>query len=386
MVHNAYQRMKGKLLLRDIFTSVLLLISFSLCFLLIMNGLNIVHKVNMASNAKKGNAYKITIPMECVPLDEWTNVPREVNPSETINNLNIKKGNVELQGFGVQCGASFTQRGSTVYLKWMEDIPVALRSGRYPTPAELKEGRLITLIGSGLTEYAEMIDGAKSLKIEGEWYQVIGVLEDDTSSNVDERILLFYDCMHDALQYKFVEQLTSIQHEDALQYATNQTDAEESIEAFYQWMETHLEADYRSIEETFDGTDNETGEMLAKMNQRIVQVLLAFGLVNCIVISNIWIKKRKKEFAIRKALGGSMFHIGGMVLGELLRLAIGSMCISLIIQEIYQQLGQNVELSGIHVFRDVIYLLLGMLGCVLATLLVPMIQIAKISPIKEIRR
>lgn len=380
------KKIRGKLYIRDTLTSMLLILAFSLCFLLVCNGIDIGNQISKANKIKLSEQYMVQFPVVYEAIEASEN--QEVS-EESLNKLKIGVGNVLIEEVGLQCGNSFSYKNTTIFLKWTEKISAILETGRYPTEEDRRQAKNMVVIGNAMCPYVEEIKGEKYLKLEGEWYQVVGVLADNTASNTDERIFLFEDCVSDKIKRKAMQEITNSLRQTVLQYQSNQKEGvQEAVSALFEWLETHFEGGFELLESAEEEIEekNQIGNFIVRFNQIMVVILLLFSISNCIVISNIWIQRRRKEFVIRKAFGASLVYIGKLILKELFQIALGALLVSFIIQEVYYKILDNRGLYSNYRIQELGYIFLGMISCVVLTLFIPMLQIAKIKPAEELRK
>lgn len=116
---------------------------------------------------------------------------------------------------------------------------------------------------------------------------------------------------------------------------------------------------------------------------RVCAALLS--VFNCITISSLWIKRRRKEFFVQKAFGYTMGQIADIVIKYFFKLFIITGIITCILQVIlYQIMGKRGYFEHITLEGIAAILALMMIVFFLA-IIEPMIEINRINPARGIQ-
>ena len=377
---------------RDPVMSVLLVISLGLTFLLIFNGIEMGNQFVSAQEQKEQEHYKTEVKLryEVLEDDEEDDEPKTEKERQKnfLSTLDITTGNVILYERGVGIGNAFRQSEIYVMLASNEENTYQLDWGRFPTKEELAEQKKVVMIGKGMGKYTQQIEGKRMLLIEADYYEVIGEFADYTGRNADGRILLYYDSLTEIIKKRLYDQLEDPMNSYTFLYGTNQTEFTDSWESFYQWAVTNLDENLVVETENMEEEEKEENSMatvMVQFNPYIIAILVCFSVINCIVISNLWIQRRKKEFVIRKAYGQSLFRIGLQLLGEIIKFSVMATGLMLILQLCYNAIiGQKMYWYK-HIVSNLSYFLLLMGVVIVVVLILPMRKIAKINPAIGIR-
>lgn len=377
---------------RDPVMSVLLVISLGLTFLLIFNGIEMSNQFASAQEQKEQEHYKTEVRLRYEGLEEYEEGDESKTEKEKQKNflstLDITTGNVILFGGRVGIGNAFGESEIYVMLAANEENRYQLDWGRFPTKEELAEQEKVVVIGKGMEKYTEKIEGKIMLPIENDYYEVIGEFSDYTGRNADGRILLYYNSLTEKINKRLYDYLEDPTNSYTLLYGTNQIEFTDSWESFYQWavtnLDENLEVETENMEEE-EKEENSMATLMVQFNPYIIAILVCFSVINCIVISNLWIQRRKKEFVIRKAYGQSLFRIGLQLLGEIIKFSVMATGLMMILQLCYNAIiGQKMYWYQ-HIVSNLSYFLLLMGVVIVVVLILPMRKIAKINPAIGIR-
>lgn len=379
-------------LFRDPVMSVLLVISLGLTFFLIFNGIEMVSQFSLAQEQKKKEHYKTEVKLRYVGLDEYDRsddlAKKEKTWKDFLSLLNIDTGNVILYETGFGIGNAFGGSEVFIQLATNEENIYQLERGRFPTKEELAEQKKVVIIGIGMEKYTEQIEGKTMLRIENDYYEVIGEFSDCTGRNADGRILLYYEALTEVMKKKLYDQLEDPMNSYTLLYGTNGTEFSASWEYFYQWAVTNLNENLVPETENMDEVEREENSLatvMVQFNPYIIIILVCFSVINCIVICSLWIQRRKKEFVIRKAYGQSLFRIGLQLLGEVIKLSVVATGLMMILQLCYNAImGQKMYWYH-HIVSNFSYFILLISIVIIVILILPIRKIAKINPAIGIR-
>jgi len=161
--------------------------------------------------------------------------------------------------------------------------------------------------------------------------------------------------------------------------ASNYTDLKKELDYIYS-----LKNEYAFDIRTYEVEANDILELtVSRKMEKIYMIILAvFVLVNCILVSDIWIERRMNEFAVRKACGMGFGKILLTIIKQISPLLILSLVLSMIMEAIYI-LVTKTNIEKVY-WNDIIYLLVASVVMMIITLIIPMKKINKIKPAKAL--
>lgn len=117
--------------------------------------------------------------------------------------------------------------------------------------------------------------------------------------------------------------------------------------------------------------------------------LTLIAVINCMIVSYLWIYLKRKEISLRKALGASHLNLFAFLYRQLLICALFAEVISLIIQWLLSKLANTIlDATSYDItlnYADFLIGLLLTLAVALITSLIPFIHTLKIAPAKALK-
>lgn len=296
--------------------------------------------------------------------------------------LYVTKGNVFFV-FSAMVGNGYSF--APVYMVAVSNEPLAeeLKEGRFPTDNEIENGQNCVVIGEGLKRLTEETKEGVTLKIDGVSYDVTGTLKDTTGDGMDNRVLVFQNCLATASVKDF-----DGSHSYFVKYGSN-VEEELQTDGLLEWMhgflpDSKIEASVEDEIRTMDGTKMLVS-IVYQYTQFVMYGLFTLCMIGCLIVSSIWIKRRKKEIMVRKALGSSVINIAGVLLRDLiimLGIAVVLCFMFLLLQSLYSK--ENWFCDE-YIFHNLGYLIVSILLMVSCSLIRPIYMVYKISPVEGTR-
>ena len=122
-----------------------------------------------------------------------------------------------------------------------------------------------------------------------------------------------------------------------------------------------------------------------KMNKFFLYITFGFSLLNCVVISDIWIKRRYKEFVIKRTFGFDMWDIIVNLLKDLLLYCSMATMIAFVAQILYSYVTGKNSIRIEYMVDNMISIAGCMVIIILITVAIPIIRIRRITPATQIR-
>lgn len=375
-----------KLLLEKNYTTILLVVGFVLSCFVAVNVLSLLNSIQSMQQSNKNNSYKYQYTIEAF-MDDEPATYSDKKLDEFVNELRCKKGNVCMFGMYSIIGEGLKNPCTYISLSKNEDMPMNIIWGRMPSKKEIDNKKHVIMVGTSLEEYIKDKNGKKYIYLDGIKYEVTGVFVSDLQIDEGKRMDLFtyYECIDSKLR-KNVESFTNF----LLQFSYGSSimgsaDIEENVQNIQSTLKKY-EFDQIDLKDDHKDKDNTLLNAKIRLNKYFMYVTFGFTLVNCMVISNVWVKKRYNEFVIRRTFGYSMMDMVRLLLKDLAVYGVIAMALGIVIQTAYAVAFGKNHLQLKYVGENVIYLCIVLILVLLAAIFIPVMNIRKILPAAEIRR
>ena len=370
-------KQREKILIHDKPISFTLIGMFFLSFLVVLNVIHIQNKQMDASKQLEKEHYTTEI---VYLYDSWAS--DEVAQKLNFQRLDITEGNVIIV-FNTVVGNGYSIAPIHLVSVLNEPLTEEVKEGRFPTENEIEHGRKCVVIGEGLKRLTEETQAGEILRIDGIAYDVLGTLKDVTGDGTDNRVLVFRNC--------FAE--TSINGLDGsysyfVKYGSND-ESELQMDRLLAWLHRFLPDS--KIKESIDGQIDSMDDvksmtqLLRQYTKFALYGLFAFCMIGCLIVSTIWIKRKRKEIVIRKALGSGMTAIVIALLRDLGIMIGMALLMSCVVISLQSLLSGESWIREEYMFRNLLYLSGSVLITIVITFIRPFYTASKISPAEGTR-
>lgn len=312
--------------LRDTFTSMILIISLAVTFFCSLN----VSKYIMAENEDE-STYKYTHNLRTEISDEAVEVDEQeelIKSLEDIYKL-YESEKCNISGYvEVKVADCVEYKAAEVMFYQNEAIPYTLETGNYTEAND----ELIAYIGKTLEKYTYKIDGKDYIDIGEQRFRVMGIIKSNSVINYSTKILLSYKNIKANLAADKVEDILSTY---IYMYASSNI-SEEELEYVEKNIQKRLvDTDYVLYSEA-ETDEEETFIYISKIfGPKITKISNVLCLLTVAIVLNIWIKHKRKEFAIRKAYGMSTIKIFVNLLFQFAKCFVAAIALGIIFQYVY---------------------------------------------------
>lgn len=327
-------RMKG--LFRHVSTW-LLLIGVAVSFFAFFNAASIYQQVENAISEANVYNYKY---MYSVSL--WDAPDGE----QIVERLKTLPGNVLVTGAYVYLDSMDQYQECEIILSQKEPLP-------YPVKVIDEAGEVY--IGRNMEEQCVSEQGQMYMTIDGNKLLVAGIVESGKTDVLNYKLLFL----------EHSEMAESLKQADAfsLECSSGQTDMQAELSDFCREMH----GEYRSISERYIEVGSQNAD------EKFYNAIAFFAIVNCVVISEFWILRRKKEVLIRKIFGYSDLKLFALFYRQML--CVSSMAVAgALFTELLVTHVTNVSIS-----MDVRKLIVSVLFVVLASFVLVLTPVYKAS-------
>ena len=368
-------RRREKYLIHDRPISFTLMGMFFVSFLVVLNVIHIRNKQTDADKQLEKEHYKSEriYQYDSFAVTDLDKQEEKMN----LKRLDITKGNVVLV-FNTVVGNGYSIAPIHLAIVMNEPLVEEVKKGRFPTENEIIHGRKCVVIGEGLKRLTEKTQEGEVLKIDGINYDVIGMLKDNLGNGTDKRVIMFQNCYAESLLNELGGSYSYF-----VKYGSNFHDELETAKLLA-WLHRFIpndalkESENSSIE-SMDDLKNKA-QLLREYIRFALYGLFLFCMIGCVIVSTIWIKRRRKEIVVRKALGSDlrtivfvMFHDIGILMGTALLMS----CVVIGLQSL---LSGEAWIRKEYIVQNLLFLIVSFFFIMILTMVQPIYTAMKVSP------
>ena len=177
------------------------------------------------------------------------------------------------------------------------DLNYKLESGRLPGE-NAKNGRLEVAVGRNKAKFATVENGKKYLVIEGDRYEISGILGSDKSDYWDNKVVLNIACLGDKTLNSLMKKMSY-----TVELGSNSYELDDTYKTVYGNIKSIDQDSVIKAKKLISNGESTLEKSMAKENMQVNVITYIFCVLNSMIISEFWIIQRRKEFAIKKALG-----------------------------------------------------------------------------------
>lgn len=368
-------------LIHDRLASTLMIVTLTLSFLVVLNVIRIQNEQRIGEQQLEQEHYDEQRVYRYNDRDEESDIDFR------LEDLDITSGNVLITSEYIQIGGANYYAPVSVVIEYNEPLVEELQEGRYPNKTEILHRRRCIVIGTGLIRFTKTVGKTMFLSVDGVDYEVIGVLMDVTGNEMDDRVIAFYDCL--AKQTKAVyEKILQESMDSDILYGSNQGDLGE-IQKLESWLYQAADPSYFSTPEALEyekvGYSYGAANMMREYNKYTLYAMFAFCMCASFLVSTVWIKRRKKELVVRKALGSGFLKVTGVLLKDL-GIMIGiSMALDMVFLLVSMLITGDNWIRQDYIISNLRDIVLAVGMVIMVTMIRPLYIVAKISPAEGTR-
>ncbi|QIB25924.1 FtsX-like permease family protein [Caloranaerobacter azorensis] len=334
--------------------STLIILNFICVFFALFNSLQSYTEIRDALNIQKQYDYSRRIEVGILLNNN------SLDYEDIIKSLENVKGNIYFKNariFFSNIDGTFVPE---VILKQTEEIPVP----SIGSITKLPRGEII--IADNIT------DKSKKIEVKGRTLKIFDIISTEKAPYSKGRIIMngidYFDIFPETLEN---------QDEILLEFASNNNDLVKEYKKFKENLKKvskKINVSYREIKNEVHPFD-----ILMSSKYSIFLALLAFALINTVIVSQYWIVVRKREISIRKAFGCSDFMIIKNMSFEILQLLLLAAVISGLLQlVIYKRNIFTISLSSYVI--AILSILMVLSITMFLSMIIPSYYVTKIHP------
>ncbi len=360
---------------RDISSGLLMAVGYALLFFIAFNGVYMINRMTAAQpDTIMGNyQYKCGVNLLLSKTGEGAKHSEKENLNILLKEFQKVKGNMVLK---VPCNINNASRTYTAHfiLSYKEPFNRALESGEYPSVQQAGGGERFAVIGNFMKEYSYEREGKSYIKINGVEYPVAGIFRDISVGGYDDALLVYSPDIEDIENNTRYVTMRGAACGDSAECRELFDDIKQSVESI---------TDY-TVRDDYSGVDESVNSGIKYVKKYILILLFAFCGANSLVIANLWIRRRQKEIAIRKAYGYNIFNILGWLAKEMCKLMLLAVALTVIFQAGYDIITQRaVEMRFVSL--TVLYFAAVIAGVMLVTIGINIKLVMRVAPAQGVR-
>ena len=281
---------------------------------------------------------------------KWMEMLEEILP--TLNDLSC---NVNIDSLGVEVNHQIDDTFIDLVLRPQEDFWLISRENKLIDPSSFPAGSNRIVVGESVEKRLTVGQEGKLLNIGDMQLPVAEVLRNDNAAGIDYSIYLLWDCcdaeLRQYLMERMVERLESGFFEVRL-YSNSQISADREM-FFSRMRELSLECEPYSPRYASDYQNY----WYRGLNIAFISVCMIFSVFACFGISYLWLYRRAREIAIRKAYGYSNLQIFKLLMKNISGIAALAVLASLVLEA-----GYGIFTHDLAFFDAVFFLKLAAVG------------------------
>ena len=371
-----------KKFLRDISSSLLMIAGYSLLFFIAFNGIYLINRMSekqpdtVIGNYMYSANYRITR-CNVKSEDGYQEFDGDKNIQYVLSALEANEGNSLLNMQGVVKGAAKSHTVS-VMLSWNEPCSRPLKSGSYPDFDAIDDDKA-AVIGEYFQEFVERDHGKEYINVNGENYLVTGVFRATTDDGMDSSLVMFYDEFDSNVKEDVASQLYSNYMEIIL---CGNSGNGAYIENVINKISENLFYDVKTMQaNSIQGIQI----IISRIKNVIMIMIILFCIINSLAITNLWLRRRQPEIAIRKACGYSNVQVIKLIILDMLKL-IGVAVVLAVVIELGYMLYFGHSIEGWYIYRYCAYLAALILLILISSVLLHIEIVVRTSLAKGVQR
>ncbi len=311
---------------------------------------------------------------------KWMELVDELLPS-----LNGFSCNVEIESLGVAVNHQIDDMFIHLVIQPREDFRLISREGKLIDPTSFAAGSNQIVVGESVEKRLTVGQEGKLLNIGNLQLPVAEVLRNDNAAGIDYSIYLFWDCCDAELRQYLREQLSERLSANLLRvrlYSNSRISADR--EKFFSRMQG-LSLECEPYRPRYAGDDYQN-YWYRFYNIIFISVCMVFSVFACFGISYLWLFRRAREIAIRKAYGYSNFQIFKLLMNNIAGIAALAVLVSLVLEVGYGIFTHDLAFFDAVFFLKLVAVGIGMFLVASLCTLKLMKTVTSIAPAAAVRK
>lgn len=308
-----------KKIFRNPALDTLFMIGLVIACVILINISELASKISIENKSKKAYTYVYTSMMEGLEYrEEWARYVLDYFDSFNQGNLYLTH-NVHIDE---QIGGTYAY----VLMEANEELLFDFKEGECVAGKQYKDA---VIIGESLEKFVVEENGQKHIYIDNLNYNVIGILKNNMTGQVDTSLYVLWDSMDDNrkeywMQFEF--------DGHRIYYESNVADIYLEPSFMEKASEMNISFDFVDNKKTISDVEN---EIYKKSHNVALKMGLIFSVLTCCSVSHLWLINRRRELAIRIAYGYDDGDIFILLIKDIICLLIPAFIISIAVQALY---------------------------------------------------
>lgn len=311
---------------------------------------------------------------------KWLELVDELLPS-----LNGFSCNVDIESLGVAVNHQIDDMLIHLVIQPQEDFRLISRENKLIDPSSFPAGSNQIVVGESVAKRLTIGQEGKLLNIGDMQLPVAEVLRNDNAAEIDYSIYLFWDCCDVELRQYLREQLSERLSQDWLRvrlYSNSHISADRET-LFSRMQGLSLECEPYTPRYAGDDYQNYWYRFY---NIIFISVCMVFSVFACFGISYLWLFRRAREIAIRKAYGYSNLQIFKLLMKNIAGIAALAILASLALEVGYGIFTHDLAFFDAVFFLKLVVVGIGMFLVVGLCTLKLMETVTAIAPAAAVRK
>lgn len=308
----------------------------------------------------------------------------EAMAEELIQRMKEGNANAMIRNLYLPIGDGLTPEPVNVVFSYHEPLNRTLTYGSYPDSLEsVSRG---VYVGSFASYHVREKDGDRQIRFGGELTKVEG--EYESTEGKDASVYVFYDCLGESGKRMVLQRVGWNLSEGFPLYVSFGSDLasveEQSGQFCQECQKMGLPVEADSGDAGMEVTEGLL-KFLKKAKSVIHQITLAVSLVNCFLITMLWITRRKQELLVCKAFGMGSAMLLGRVMKDVAGLLLVSFGFSAVFMAGFALVsGQAVTVSGENA-AGILVIVAALLGALTAAMLPAAVVVWSLNPARGLK-
>jgi len=223
--------------------------------------------------------------------------------------------------------------------------------GEYPSVADFNHGKTGVFIGTSLESYIHIVDGKGNIWIEDRYFPVLGEFENCSATGIDNSLVILYPKKAVDKNSKIIKRIADLLNNDDFSIAVGSESSDfmsicnSMIDEFYNSDVLYVGEPgiLTSISNEKKKNTKSLSDFLYNIKTFILFIMILLGIVNCILITKMWVVKNMQSLAIMRTYGMSNVQIILRILPDYAKMVCVSLVISVFISIIIKLFTGNIN-------------------------------------------
>ncbi len=348
---------------RDILTGVLMTISLSFTFFLVLNCVRLIGLINeeniIDGYVKEMNVYTDEL-YDAKNEQEEREFEELSRKADLFDILKENSCNISLYNSALNSKSREGTLDVQYVISYNEKFNRKIIEGELPNE-DFDNG--CVLITESVLDVTEVIDGKRYIELDDDKYQISGIIRDVSVAQSEQEVIMFVDAMTEEQKAKVI----SVKKGNKWTNIHIGSNTDEPLQAYRSINKKLSEYGLKLVSNDRVSHSN-IEEHTRYMNKVMQPIMVIFAFLNVFVVTGIWIKQRLKECAIRKSFGATHGMIMKHLMNEMLKCVFVAFIIGAIIQIIYIRITNAIFDLSLYISKISVMIILGVFFIIFAML------------------